>query len=1013
MVDGIRDMLEDKISFSLYMTHGGTTFGHWGGANNPPFSAMCSSYDYDAPVSESGRATEKYMLLRNLLSKYSDSSSMPQIPDPLPVIGIPEFRFREVSPLFDNLPRAKKSREIRPMEEFDQGWGTILYRTKVNEEIPSGATLSITELHDWGQIYIDGKLIARLDRRKGEFTAELPAVSKGSRLDILVEAMGRVNFDKSIHDRKGITEKVEIISGSQAVSLHDWKVYNFPVDYEFTSSRKFREAKGQCAAPAYWKAEFEVDKTGDTFLDMRSWGKGLVWVNGHEIGRFWQIGPQQTLFVPGCWLKEGKNEIYVLDLLGCKEPVIKGLETPILDDLRSGDSKAGAKKVIDLKSETAVHEGSFAHEGGWQEVRFDKPAEGRYFCLEMLSLQNEGEKAAIAELDILGPDGKPVSRENWKISFVDSEDSEDGNHSGEKVFDLQESTFWSAAAGEKCPHQLVIEMESNIPVTGFRYLPRAESGCPGMIKDYKVYLRQYDFTYDALDETAVNEGLAILPYPQKVDVTGGNLILSSDRLSIGAVPQFKNEVELFIDQVAADKDIDLKKTGVKKAAIRILKDDSLQNEEAYALSVSEDGVVVRSRGAAGAFYALQTLSQIMTANGDGVSIPECNIEDAPQLGWRSFMLDEGRSFKGMAVVKQLLDDMARLKMNVFHWHLTDDQGWRIEIKKYPLLTEVGARRDSTQVGWYEYNTYDGKSHEGFYTQAQIKEIIEYAAARHIAVVPEIEMPGHSAAAVAAYPWLSAAGKQIRVPCKFGVQYNVFNPADERVLGFLEDVLDEVMDLFPSKVIHIGGDEVRYDEWKNSKQVMDFIAENNLGSPAGLQVWFTNKIASYIESKGRRMMGWNDITGDQLHHFQNEAAETTVGLSPDAVVQFWSGKPELMLKSARHGNDIVNSFNEYTYLDYSTEYDPVQATYNWKPISLEKAYSFSPVPDGFPEKLKSKVIGAGCQMWGEWIPTVEKMNRQVYPRIAAYAEAFWSAPSQKDFVRFQRSLLPFLTRWSSR
>ena len=403
----------------------------------------------------------------------------------------------------------------------------------------------------------------------------------------------------------------------------------------------------------------------------------------------------------------------------------------------------------------------------------------------------------------------------------------------------------------------------------------------------------------------------------------------------------------------------------------------------------------------------------MTANGDGVSIPECNIEDAPQLGWRSFMLDEGRSFKGMAVVKQLLDDMARLKMNVFHWHLTDDQGWRIEIRKYPLLTEVGARRDSTQVGWYEYNTYDGKPHEGFYTQAQIKEIIEYAAARHITVVPEIEMPGHSAAAVAAYPWLSAAGKQIRVPCKFGVQYNVFNPADERVLGFLEDVLDEVMDLFPSKVIHIGGDEVRYDEWKNSGQVMDFIAENNLGSPAGLQVWFTNKIASYIESKGRRMMGWNDITGDQLHHFQNEAAESKVGLSPDAVVQFWSGKPELMLKSARHGNDIVNSFNEYTYLDYSTEYDPVQATYNWKPISLEKAYSFSPVPDGFPEELKCKVIGAGCQMWGEWIPTVEKMNRQVYPRIAAYAEAFWSAPSQKDFARFQRSLLPFLTRWSSR
>lgn len=1012
MIDGIRDMLEDKISFSLYMTHGGTTFGHWGGANNPPFSAMCSSYDYDAPISESGRTTEKYMLLRDLLSKYSDSSEMPEIPEALPVIKIPEIKFSEVSLLFENLPKPVKTDDIRPMEVFDQGWGTILYRTKVNEDIPSGSTLKITELHDWGQIFIDGKLVARLDRRKDEAEVKLPAVSKGSRLDILVEAMGRVNFDKSIHDRKGITEKVEIVTGADATSLKDWKVYNFPVDYDFTTSRKYKTLREECKAPAYWKAEFNIEKKGDTFLDMRSWGKGLVWVNGHEIGRFWKIGPQQTLYVPGCWLNEGRNEIYVLDLLGCKEPIINGLEEPILDDLRNDDIRQGEKKVIDLKSETAVYEGRFAHVGGWQEVKFDNAAEGRYFCLEMLSLQNDVVEAAIAELDILGPDGKPVSRENWKISFVDSEDSEDGNHSGEKVYDLQESTYWKSAPAQKCPHWIVIEMESNIPVTGFRYLPRAESGCPGMIKDYRVYLRQYDFNYGAVGETAETESLTILPYPQSVDVTGGNLSLPANMLKIGSVPEFAKEVEFIISQLKADKGIDLSKTSLKRAAIKVLKETGpdFQKVGSYRIDVSDNGVVIRASGAEGAFYALQTLYQIVMVSGSGISIPKCRILDYPQLGWRSFMLDEGRSFKGMDVVKQLLDDMARLKMNVFQWHLTDDQGWRIEIKKYPLLTEVGARRDSTQVGWYEYNTYDGKPHEGFYTQDQIKEIIRYAAARHITVVPEIEMPGHSAAAVAAYPWLSAANTPIKVPCKFGVQYNVFNPADERVSGFLKDVLDEVMALFPSDIIHIGGDEVRYDEWKASGQVMDFIEKNDLGSPSGLQVWFTNEIASYIESKGKRMMGWNDITGDKLHHFQSESSEAKVGLSPDAVVQFWLGNPDLMVKAAGNGNDIVNSFNEYTYLDYSSEYDPVQATYNWKPISLEKAYSFSPVPDGFPKELEDKVIGAGCQMWGEWIPTVEKMNHQVYPRIAACAEAFWLLSSKKDFSRFERSLVPFLDLW---
>ena len=260
MVQGIKDMLDRNISFSLYMTHGGTTFGHWGGANNPAYSAMCSSYDYDAPISEAGWTTEKFFLLRDLLKNYLPAGeSLPEVPAALPVIEIPEIHFNKVAPLFSNLPEAKQTVDIHPMEQFNQGWGTILYRTTLPEATPAGTVLKITEVHDWAQIYADGKLLARLNRRKGEFTTTLPALKKGTQLDILVEAMGRVNFDKSIHDRKGITEKVELVSGNQAKELKNWTVYNFPVDYSFIKDKKYNDTKILPAMPAYYKSTFKLD----------------------------------------------------------------------------------------------------------------------------------------------------------------------------------------------------------------------------------------------------------------------------------------------------------------------------------------------------------------------------------------------------------------------------------------------------------------------------------------------------------------------------------------------------------------------------------------------------------------------------------------------------------------------------------------------------------------------------------------------------------------------------------
>lgn len=498
MVQGIKDMLDRNISFSLYMTHGGTTFGHWGGANNPAYSAMCSSYDYDAPISEAGWTTEKYFLLRDLLKNYlSSGDTLPEVPAALPVIEIPEFRLTQVAPLFSNLPESRQTVDIQPMEQFNQGWGTILYRTVLSDAVTAGSTLKITEVHDWAQVYADGKLLARLDRRKGEFTLTLPALEKGTQLDILVEAMGRVNFDKSIHDRKGVTEKVELISGNRTKELKNWTVYNFPVDYSFAKDKKYDEIKAPSAMPAYYKGTFKLNKTGDTFLDMSTWGKGMVWVNGHAMGRFWEIGPQQTLFMPGCWLKEGENEILVLDLKGPEETSVKGLKKPILDLLREKAPKTHRKdgEKLKLEGEKVVCEGIFTPGNGWQEVCFDAPVKGRYFCLEALSPQTNDNIAAVAELDVLGADGKPVSREHWKIRYADSEETRSGNRTADKIFDLQESTFWMTVDNVPYPHQLVIDLNKEETVTGFRYLPRAEKGYPGMIREYRIYVKPVDFKY--------------------------------------------------------------------------------------------------------------------------------------------------------------------------------------------------------------------------------------------------------------------------------------------------------------------------------------------------------------------------------------------------------------------------------------------------------------------------------------------------------------------------------------
>ena len=501
MIAGIDEMLSKGISFSLYMTHGGTNWGHWAGANSPGFAPDVTSYDYDAPISESGKITPKYEKLRETLAKYMDGKKQAKVPDDIPTISVPAFEFTEVAPLFANLPEPKSDDTIRTMEEYDQGFGSILYRTTL-PKIDRSATLTVTEAHDYAQIFIDGKYIGKLDRRNGEKQLDIPACAEGAQLDILVEAMGRINFGRAIKDFKGITEKVELKNGGRTTELKGWKVYNLEDRYEGYKGLKFeplksvKDAQGQ-RVPGCYRATFHVEKPGDTFLNFETWGKGLVYVNGYGIGRIWEIGPQQTLYVPGCWLKEGENEILVFDIVGPKEARTEGLEEPILNQLLVNKPLTHRNKGEELRlaGETPVLSGSFKAGNGWQEMKFGKPVSGRYVCIEALNAQDGKDLACIAEMYLLDENGERLSREPWIVKYADSEDVSQVNRSADKIFDLQESTYWSTETGSAYPHAVVIDLGAKHTLTAIQYLPRMESNVPGGIKDFKVYVKGENFSY--------------------------------------------------------------------------------------------------------------------------------------------------------------------------------------------------------------------------------------------------------------------------------------------------------------------------------------------------------------------------------------------------------------------------------------------------------------------------------------------------------------------------------------
>lgn len=502
------------------------------------------------------------------------------------------------------------------------------------------------------------------------------------------------------------------------------------------------------------------------------------------------------------------------------------------------------------------------------------------------------------------------------------------------------------------------------------------------------------------------EAIHVTPYPNQVEIRDGFCDLSKGVVAVGS----DIAAEQLYQYLRTDYDILRNSAGVP---VTFVTTDEIENKEGYRLEIGSTGITIGGASDKGHFYAIQTLRQLIKDH----KAPCLVITDSPAFTWRAFMLDEARHFHGKETVKRLMDEMARLKMNRFHWHLTDDTGWRIEIRKYPLLTQIGSRRDSTQIDdkelnlpgetgnpaydaflkRYQSNKYDSRPHAGFYTQDEIRELVAYAAERHIEIVPEISMPGHASAAIAAYPWLGTTKERITVPCKFGVLSQVYDPSSPQVMTFLQDVLREVSEVFPSPYIHIGGDEVKFGQWEQSASVQQYMKDNGLANCRDLQVKMTNDMCHFIEAElGKTMIGWSEILGINSHLWGRQTADATEKLSQKAIVQFWTGNKDILHYALKNGYRVVNSYCEDTYIDYS--YDQVP---------LERAYGFDPVPAGY---RKEHIYGLGCQLWTEWVRDRNDVEYHVFPRIAAYAETAWTDTDNKSYERFKACLNPMVARW---
>lgn len=435
-------------------------------------------------------------------------------------------------------------------------------------------------------------------------------------------------------------------------------------------------------------------------------------------------------------------------------------------------------------------------------------------------------------------------------------------------------------------------------------------------------------------------------------------------------------------------------------AVNFIGTDSIPSD-GYSLTIAPDRIEVLSGGPEGAFYAVQTLRQLLPAAAFGagrvkaVELPAVVVEDRPGMGYRGMMLDVARHFFTVEEVKRVLDLLALHKMNVFHWHLTDDQGWRIEIVKYPELTRIGSVRARTLIGkdpggeYDETCRYDETPHGGFYTQDEIRDVVEYAARRFITVIPEIEFPGHAVAALASYPWLSCTGEQYEVRQTWDIDDRVFCIGRDSTFRFIEGVLEEVVALFPSAYIHIGGDECPTDRWERCPRCRERMRAEGLSRPRQLQGYATTRIERFLRSHGRRLIGWDEILDS--------------GVSQTAVVMSWRGT-EGGIRAARRGNEVVMAPTTHCYFDYYQTADTAGEPLAWGGcLPLDKVYALNPC-EGLDSMQRASVLGVQANLWTEYIPDFAQAQYMLLPRLGALAEVGW-APDRKDYAEF----LPRLKR----
>ncbi len=485
----------------------------------------------------------------------------------------------------------------------------------------------------------------------------------------------------------------------------------------------------------------------------------------------------------------------------------------------------------------------------------------------------------------------------------------------------------------------------------------------------------------------------VIPLPQEVTLTQkGAFVLT------GATPivypegdeQLKNDAQFLSDYIADVTALRLTTTSAKvKNAITLRLNKKVQSKEGYVITVNKKGVVIEGATAAGVFYGVQTLRKSIPVDKSltEVTLPGVVLKDAPRFGYRGVMLDCARHYFPVKFVKQFIDLIAMHNMNVFHWHLTDDQGWRIEVKKYPGLAKIGSVREKTVLG-HNSDVFDDTPYGGYYTQEEAREIVKYAADRFITVIPEIDMPGHMIAALAAYPDMGCTGGPYKVSPIWGIMPDVLCLGNEKTYQFCEDVLSEMMDIFPSEYIHLGGDETPNVRWKECPKCKALMAKENL-TPGKLQGYFTNRIEKFVNSKGRRIIGWDEILDGDINQ--------------SATIMSWRGTAP-GARGAKMGHDVIMSPSSHVYFDY---YQTRQGESQWEEplliggnLPIERTYSLEPVPEGADAETASHIIGVQGNLWTEYIAGPSLAEYQVLPRMGALSEVQWRPQGQKDFENYK-------------